>query len=150
MKYKKFDVKTALAGEPVILRDGTKAYVKYQESELVVRCPIIGFDEDGFSHAWDNLGKVIRGTRHSDDIVGMYPKEPLTMPDSFWDVLHPHYNVIAKDSSGTWYAYHEKPEKLGVFWNCSVGDFINLSTVICCSFFPDCNWEDSLILRPTK
>lgn len=133
MKYEKFDVKRALAGEPVILRDGSKAYVKYQESELVVKYPILGFDVDGYSHSWDNLGKVLRGTRHSNDIVGMYPKKPLTMPDSFWEVFDAGIVAIAMDTDGAWgdglFHYHLEtyPQEI----------------------FPACNPKDSLILRPT-
>lgn len=48
MKYAEFDVDRALAGEPVILRDGSKAYVPHHEAELEVeRGSLIGFIEEG-------------------------------------------------------------------------------------------------------
>lgn len=152
MEYEKFDVERALAGEAVILRNGSKAYVRYKEEEFEMGLPLIGVDlgRERWT-TWRFNGSLYANGRDYDyDIVGMWPKEPLTVPDSFWDMLHPHYNVIAKDGSGSWYAYNKKPNKLDTVWDYGGVDFINLAAVICCSFFPDCDWEDSLILRPNK
>lgn len=150
MKYEEFNLERALAGGHVILRNGTKAYIRHLETELVVKYPLIGFDADGFNRSWDDLGMYTRGTcPNSLDIVGMWPKEPLTMPDSFWDIVGADITSIAKDSNGNWYGYIScKPRSGSVEWIFGVGEYVPLST-FSQELFPDCDWRESLIIRPS-
>ena len=63
MKYEKFDVERALAGEPVILRCGVKAYVRHREEEFKLRYPLMGVVLDGVSprarwETWSLSGSI--------------------------------------------------------------------------------------------
>lgn len=74
MEYEPFDLGRALAGEPVILRDGSKAYVRYYETELYSGYPLLGMVLDGeaiMTAAWTLSGG---SSSASLDIVGMYPQ----------------------------------------------------------------------------
>lgn len=153
MEYEKFDIERALAGEPVILRNGAKAYIRHLETGLAVKYPLIGFDADGYNRSWDDLGMYTRGAwPNSLDIVGMWAKEPLTMPDSFWELLSPKMVAIAKDGSGRWFCYSHEPtfrfedEEWG-------GEDITKCHGLPAfnpKIFPDCYPKDSLIVRPVK
>lgn len=78
---KPFDLEAALSGEPVMLRDGSKAFVRHHETEQVVdedsrlwgivlsewnACPAASWTTQG---AWR-----YEGGEHELDIIGMYPK----------------------------------------------------------------------------
>lgn len=79
---KPFDLEAALNGEPVMLRDGRKAFVRHHETEL----PIIAHSciwgavanesgEYAELKAWSKNGRYVEETlEHSKDIIGMYPK----------------------------------------------------------------------------
>lgn len=79
---KPFDLEVALRGEPVMLRDGRKAFVRHHETEL----PIIAHSciwgavanesgEYAELKAWSKNGRYVEETlEHSKDIIGMYPK----------------------------------------------------------------------------
>lgn len=76
-EYEPFDLGRALAGEPVVLRDGQKAYVRYYETELYSGYPLLGMVLDGGSFmtaAW-----TLSGGSNSAmlDIVGMCPQYKL-------------------------------------------------------------------------
>lgn len=158
MEYEKFDVERALAGEPVILRNGSKAYVRHKEDEFKMGLPLIGVDLGRECWTtWEIDGSLYTSGRGYDhDIVGMWPKDPLTMPDSFWELLSPEIKAIAKDGSGRWFSYGAVPvlHEIGSWkgWGWEEGHknrYWNL-TAFNPEIFPVCEPEDSLILRPSK
>src|SRR5690625_3932882 len=86
-QYEKFNLERALAGEPVILRDGRKAYVRHYEKTLTLRQdgrPLLGYklyDGRAVEASWGPDGLWLRGREFPKDIVGMYPKHRLV----YWD-----------------------------------------------------------------
>ena len=88
---KPFDLKKALAGEPVVLRDGHKAIVYYcvpdelklDDEGTPVTFPLKGmkFDQDGYlvnsSVEWRKDGRF-RCSESDSDIVGMWEEPKLT------------------------------------------------------------------------
>ncbi|HDR1349406.1 TPA: pyruvate kinase [Pasteurella multocida] len=86
---KKFDLEKALAGEPVVLRNGDKAFVKFVlENPVREECAMIGYviDDRGRDSliGWYKNGLYASCGGDGLDIVGMY-KEPrptvtLTLP----------------------------------------------------------------------
>lgn len=74
---KPFDLESALNGEPVMLRDGSKAYVRHHETEL--RVPVgeelTGYVEGIGTWAWREDGASRFDDCESEyDIIGMWPK----------------------------------------------------------------------------
>lgn len=146
----KFDLEKALNGEPVVLRDGTKAFIRHYETELEKAPPLIGFRVRGdsvYSLQWTECGDYYWSNDESDfDIIGMWTESP---EFEHWDKLNDHIKYIAKDSDGRWFGYSRKPSKdeegwkiaqrLGAFYSL-VGSNPNL--------FPNCYWKNSLIERP--
>lgn len=159
MKYEKFDIGRALAGEPVITRSGAKAYIRYKEEDIKLKYPLMGvvLGEPSNGEFWTLCGTYYSNGYDSDqDIIGMYPKEPLTMPDYFWELLSPESVAIARDENGRWFSYGAVPvlHEIGSWkgWGWEEGHknrYWNL-TAFNPEIFPDCKPEDSLILRPTK
>lgn len=86
---KKFDLEKALAGEPVVLRDGSKAFVKFEVPKELREnnfADIVGFRIRGnefIVKEWDIDG-VARSSCGYEDIVGMWeeprPTVTLTLP----------------------------------------------------------------------
>ncbi|MDY0438394.1 pyruvate kinase [Pasteurella multocida] len=86
---KAFDLEKALAGEPVVLRDGSKAFVKFEVPKELREnnfADIVGFRIRGnefIVEEWDIDG-VARSSCGHRDIVGMYeeprPTVTLTLP----------------------------------------------------------------------
>lgn len=86
---KAFDLEKALAGEPVMLKDGSKAFVKFSvpiEPKENNFADIVGFKISGNEFVvkeWDSSG-VARFAEHCDSIVGMWeeprPTVTLTLP----------------------------------------------------------------------
>lgn len=153
MKYEKFDVERALAGEPVILRDGTKAYVRYKEEDNNLKYPLMGvvWGNPSNGESWTLCGTYYSiGYDYDYDIIGMYPKEPLTMPDSFWDMLTPEIVAIAKDGNGVWHGFEESNLIYGGRAWGGVGIFYCRLKTYPQEIFPDCEPKDSLILRPKE
>lgn len=162
MEYEKFDVERALAGEPVILRDGRKAYVRHKEEEFKLRYPLSGLiisETLPFTqHTWRLSGLVNADVAYDEgvyddyDIVGMYPKEPPTMPDSFWGLLTPEMVAIAKDGSGRWFCYsHEPTFRIeDEEWEGEDMTKCYALSTFNPEIFPKCEPKDSLIIRPSK
>ena len=79
---KEFDLKAALNGEPGMLRNGEKAFVKYNlldELENIeardAACPLIGYRLYGnyvSTISWELSGKSIHWATMKYDIVGMF------------------------------------------------------------------------------
>lgn len=92
---KEFDFKAALAGEPVRLRQGSKAYVvgkipsnlTYEDNELI-DYPLIGvvLDETGYltddKALWTINGNASEdGVLHDADIIGMWEEPEIRIED---------------------------------------------------------------------
>ncbi|MDY0572176.1 pyruvate kinase [Pasteurella multocida] len=86
---KEFDLEKALAGEPVALRNGDKAFVKFVlENPLFEDDQVVGFhiDSEGKEEvtSWGNNGVHIPNTNSIYDIIGMWeeprPTVTLTLP----------------------------------------------------------------------
>ena len=121
---KKFDLKAALAGEPVRLRQGSKAYVvgkipsnlTYEDNELL-DYPLIGviLDEIGYltntNVRWTINGKVFEdGTLHDADIIGMWEEPKISiedLPKPFYPEESNGYFYIS-DGKVAYNLYHSK------------------------------------------
>ena len=146
----KFDLEKALAGEPVVLRNGLKAYVRHHETQVKTKLPLIGYVDHG-----GTVGEVVSWTvdgryywSHEDsvyNIEGMWI-EPLEF--DYWHLLNKEIKHLAQDSDGRWFGYKIKPF-IGKFKRWEVADHVcyPLSSLNP-SLFPDCDWEHSLIERP--
>lgn len=145
----KFDLEKALAGEPVVLRNGFKAYVRHRETELVSTPLLMGFYLIGDSFGvgkWAECGANYWSIGETDyEIVGMWIEPPKF---EYWHLLNEDIKYIAKDSDGRWFGYKIKPF-IGKFKRWDVADHVcyPLSSLNP-SVFPDCDWEHSLIGRP--
>lgn len=73
---KPFNLKEALAGKAVMLRNGTKAYIRHHETEVDAysRLTLLGITENGIIRAWRECGHIHPATEDSMDIIGMYPE----------------------------------------------------------------------------
>lgn len=90
---KKFDLKAALNGEPVMLRNGQKAYIKYnlldEIKSLNVKVgmyPLVGYRlEYNYINntSWDVLGVAKYHATREYDIIGMWeePKKQISIED---------------------------------------------------------------------
>lgn len=74
---KPFDLQAALSGEAVMLRNGSKAFVRHHETELWVTdgFKLLGYAESGQHLSWSEDGNYYGSHPFSscDDIIGMYP-----------------------------------------------------------------------------
>ncbi|HHT7859575.1 TPA: pyruvate kinase, partial [Pasteurella multocida] len=88
---KKFDLEKALAGEPVVLQNGYKAFIKFEvpsEYQTHRHSEIMGFFIDNNNCAkrisWNREGKYNSTLNDGFNIVGMYeeprPTVTLTLP----------------------------------------------------------------------
>ncbi|MDY0434101.1 pyruvate kinase [Pasteurella multocida] len=104
---KAFDLEKALAGEPVVLRDGSKAFVKFEVPKELREnnfADIVGFRIRGnefIVEEWDIDG-VARSSCGHRDIVGMYeeprPTVTLTLPCPI-KTAHHNQEVFKKGNS---------------------------------------------------
>lgn len=95
---KEFNLDAALNGEPVMLRNGIKAVVKYnllnEVEKLEVRdaeYPLIGYRFDGIyinTTSWSLTGKSVHWATMEYDIIGMWEEPKLTSEQ----VLEKAYN----------------------------------------------------------
>lgn len=142
---KPVDLEKALKGEPVVLRNGTKAYIRHRESEVQTSYPLIGYVVSGKTAGvgWTECGHFYEDKWESEyDITGMWV-EPIEF--KYWDMVSKDIKYLAKDANGDWYSYYEKPDLRQRIW---IGEGRRNTTVLNSSLFPDCDWENSLIERP--
>lgn len=132
----------ALAGHPVVLRDGKKAYVRHYEEELETEFPLSGFTiSDGV--ACNSIWCL-------KYILGLW-EEPAPVFEH-WNLLRKEVVHIAKDKDGVWYGYDISPFKETTVWtnagqgNANIYGLQGLDS----SLFPECDWKHSLIQRPTE
>ncbi|MCW4596772.1 pyruvate kinase [Pasteurella multocida subsp. multocida] len=81
---KKFDLEKALAGKPVVLRNGNKAFVKFVlENPLYEDNQVVGFhiDDEGNEEGinWRKDGIHIPNVNSMYDIIGMWEEPPPTV-----------------------------------------------------------------------
>lgn len=76
-ELKPFDLHAALKGEPVMLRNGSKAFVRHHETEITIHdnFTLIGVTEEHpFYLSWFTEGRVYADYENEHDIIGMYLK----------------------------------------------------------------------------
>lgn len=88
---KKFDLKAALNGEPVMLRNGYKAYIKYNLLDdikslnvKVGMYPLVGYRlECNYINntSWDVLGIAKYSATREYDIIGMWEEPKISIED---------------------------------------------------------------------
>lgn len=110
---KEFNLDAALNGEPVMLRNGEKAYIKYNlldELENIeardAAFPLIGYRLYGnyvSTTSWELSGKSIHWATMKYDIVGMF--EETKKQISIEDLPKP---FKPKDGEPFYYSYHGK------------------------------------------
>lgn len=151
-----FDLKKALGGEPVVLRNGQKAYVRYHEKTLDTSHPLMGYRHVKGDDIRPIFWKTEKGnfsTPMEDgglDIVGMWAE---LLVFAQWDLLTQAAQWIAKNEKGFWYSYTEKPELFVSEWT-GLGQWRGSGSLILeginPKLFPECDWKDSLIKRPKR
>lgn len=129
-------------------RRGNPVIIVHVETELDVTHPVIGYElfEGRWTLAtWYLTGKCFRESESALDIVEEY-----TPVFEHWDMLSTSIVAIAKNANGngSWYGFTEVPQKDNYRWSPGGGShfplcFLNVQ-------FPECDWEDSLIVRPEE
>ena len=117
---KEFDLEAALNGEPVILRNGKKAVVKYnllnEVEKLEVRDaehPLIGYRFDGIyinTTSWSLTGKSVHWETMKYDIIGMWEEPKISiedLPKPFYPEESDGYFYIS-DGKVNYNPYHSK------------------------------------------
>lgn len=142
------NIEKALQGHPVRLRNGEKAYIRYKEDEFPVNRKLLGYWKPN-SAEYLNISWFENGDNSSSgnlDIVGMWKSAPLVF--LYWGEISTWFNYIAKDQDGQWWAYSEKPEKLGNHYDSIKGTDRTSLRALSTEIFPDCEWNESLMERP--
>ena len=148
----KFDLEKALAGQPVVLRNGTKAFVRHHETELDTFYPLFGYLEgtdryDAVTWAADGHSYSTGTGGHADDIVGMWV-EPAVF--NHWDALEPKWKYIAADESGDVCVFTTNPVKEEGVWSNRREEFVGFMYVTSIINLQYTDWEHSLVERPSK
>lgn len=143
----------ALAGHPVALRDGKKAYVRHCEEDLETKFPLSGFfilDGVAYSCNWLLNGRRSINAKYPEDIVGLW--EVPAPIFKHWHLLRKEITQIAKDEDGVWYGYDISPFMETTVWTNAGRGNANLYGLqgLDPSLFPECDWKQSLIERPSK
>lgn len=111
---KPFNLEEALAGEPVVLRNGMKAFIKFKLPKTSSNIPYIGYYINNNSNcveiAWDAYGMCEPVTNRETllDVIGMWeePKrvingievpEPVTMEDLETGAYYWHVHLYCSD-----------------------------------------------------
>ena len=155
MKNKPEWLDAALAGAPVVLRDGNKAYVRYWEKEFEPYYQLYGgvilMDGRMVAAQWTAGGSFHRiDELHDHDIIGLW-QEPAPVFE-YWHLLKEDYVAIAMDSSGDWYAFTGTElvcSDVYKQWIAENGEILLLSDIFTKDALPTVSdWRQSLILRP--
>lgn len=154
MKIPPLNLTAALAGYPVRLRDGGKAFIRWEENNLECKSPWLGYvcsKQGPWATAWTTNGYIRNDeTAAGGDIVGMWVEKPTF---EHWHLLNPAIRFISFDKEClTWTGFSEEPLPT------TAGDWripFNRGTTYSLEgfdpgAFPKCNWEDSLIKRPEE
>lgn len=155
MKNKPDWLDAALAGAPVVLRYGNKAYVRYWEKEFESDYSLYGgvILSDGrmSSAQWTTGGSFHRIDEiHNNDIIGLW-KEPAPVFE-YWHLLKEDYVAIAMDKYGVWCAYSRHVPYVSErhsIWLFDGVDCYHISELFAKDVLPNVSdWRQSLILRP--
>lgn len=136
MKYEPFDLERALAGEPVALQPlYATCKGKYSLSNHPTQ------PNHFMAASFDDF------ELHTGDLnwlktyaIGMWPKEPLTLPPEVWSVLHPRIVCVMYDGHNEWHAYDSAERTTETYMG-------RLSGSVNMGVFPECE-EGTVILRP--
>ena len=138
---------SALRGSAVICESGSTAYVRFMEDSLTTEPILVGLvqESDGkyYTHSWDISGRSLASCCEPSN-YNIVAIKPLIF--NHWKYLIPSIVAIAKDSDGKWCGYTSVPTKhADSHWVGSHTPYYGLSALNL--EFPECNWQDSLILR---
>ena len=145
MKTKSFDLQKALRGEPVVLRNGEKAYVRHMEQDVKSAHPLSGYTYKGAALNWTESGRYYESTDSVADIVGMWVEPPVF---EHWGLLREDIKYLAKDRDNRWYGYGRKPTKGENEWDVPRFGGCYLLSSLNPTLFPECDWKHSLMERP--
>lgn len=151
MKYPKFDLAKALVGEPVVLRDGGKAFIRHYETSFITRFPILGVVVDRAENGqadcteWRENGHASYKGFTPWDIVGMWV-DPVEF--KHWDAILPNIKFLAKDENGSWFGYTSEPTL--VVGDEGKWDEAAYYPIKGLAGLPDVDWRHSLIKRPER
>lgn len=154
MKNKPEWLDAALSGHPVVLRDGSKAYVRHWDKELEPYYPICGGIVLGCgrttANQWTACGSHSRIDEfHQCDIIGLW-QEPAPVFE-YWHLINSKYVALAMDEDGYWHAYSSKPfvSDRHSGWMFDGADCFWVSELFTKDVLPTVSdWRQSLILRP--
>lgn len=148
-------LETALNNKaPLLLRNGLKAYIVYNEKDLKTQFPLIGYieSENGIIDAqqWSVMGESginVNGSYENIpelDIVDLY-KENVSF--LLWHVFKDDINYIFKQANGGWCCSVDKPKLdcWDAYWD---ANRMFIMSYLDKSLFPDVHWLNSVIKRP--
>lgn len=147
----KFDLEKAISGQPVVLRNGAKAFVRYYETEMDIGYSLWGYTEKDHRYnpiTWSKDGHfhlISTTTETPEDIVGMWI-EPAVF--NHWDALDPKWKYIAADENGEVCVFTIEPMKYNDFWAIVLDASVGFMKVTDLLKFEYTNWEHSLTVRP--
>lgn len=146
MQTKPFDLEKALAGQPVLLRNGYKAFVRHYEKELKVDYELLGYTIwcSNLVTTWTKEGRFYTSSVEDSgqDIVGMWVEPPVF---EHWNILDPRWKFIAADESGDICVYTVMPTKYKKTWSNNCSGFMKVTNLF---NFQYTDWEYSLVERP--
>lgn len=73
----------------------------------------------------------------------------VTKPSINWEHVSDKYKFLARDSTGVAWLYGKEPTLVEGFWDVSLGEFA-LADSHASYDAGTCDWEDSLVVRPTE
>ncbi len=101
---------------------------------------------DGSGSVRDQDDNEIIYFSNTDSLVKKYLAPTPTPKFDHWDLLQDRFEWIAKDSSGDWWAYDNRPILEDDYWRASGGDYRSLGAM---KIEIPCHWSKSLIKRPS-
>ena len=148
MQTKPFDLEKAIAGQPVLLRNGDKAFVRHYEKELEVSHELHGFviSDSNYPTTWTKEGHFFSEIAKTSyqDIIGMWVDPPVF---EHWNVLDPRWQFIAANEDGSICVYTIKPDKHKKFWENDCKEFEGFMKITNLFNFQYTDWEHSLVER---
>ena len=146
-------IEQALNGKVVVLVNGLVASIRYKETEFGKY--LVGVINN--KRQRPNVPNIVtwnfNGECLSHDLPNMVSFEELNIFGCYshvlnhWNVLSRSIKAIAKDKDGRWYGYKTKNCHIdGHIWKGS-SEYTLLNNIDS-SVFPECDWKNSLIIRP--
>ena len=142
----------------MVLRDGSKAYVRYWEKEYKTPYPLFGCSVNAdsseiYTESWAYDGSYISDqSPNGSDIIGLW-QEPAPVFE-YWHLLKEDYVAIAMDKDGAWRAYSQHVPYVSErhsIWLFDGADCYSISDLFTQDALPNVSdWRQSLILRPER